>query len=59
MEIQGLLVLVIYLAIGGLILWGLNYFLAQSEVPQPVRVVLNVIVVVVFLIIALRKLGIV
>lgn len=59
MDIAGLLMLVLYLLVGGLVLWGVNYFLTQSELPQPVRMIINLLIVIVILIIVLRKLGIV
>lgn len=60
MDLGGLISLVIYLAIAGLLFWLVWWFLSQIPIPEPFNTVIRVVLAIIaFVIVAYALLGIV
>ncbi len=57
-EFAGLIWLIIYLLLGGLVVYAAQWFIGQLALPQPVRTVLLVIVALVALVWLLGRFGV-
>lgn len=59
MGIEGLVQLLIYLLIGGLIVWVVSYILGMLTLPQPAKQVILVVLAIIVLLWLLRTFGLV
>lgn len=57
MGIEGLITLIIYILLLGLLIYALNWLLAQMTLPQPVKTIILVIVAILVLLYMARTAG--
>lgn len=57
MGIESLIMLVIYILVIGLVVYALNWLLAQLALPQPVKTIILVIVAIIVLLWILQQFG--